>query len=61
MKKTKKLLLYLTDDQHRIIKLRATRMGMSMCNYILDAIADKFEKDTNLGWPEEIKDYAKGE
>jgi len=26
-------------------------MGMSMCNYILDAIADKFEKDTNLGWP----------
>lgn len=54
MKKSKKILLYVTDEQHKLIKLRAARMGISMSNYIVNAIYDKYDKDTKLGWPSDI-------
>ena len=46
----KKIIFEIPEQDHKIIKLRATEQNMSMKEWILQALADKLEKERNLGW-----------
>ncbi len=46
----KQLVLWLQKEHHKIIKQRALQMDISMTEWVLGAIHDRFEKEKTLGW-----------
>lgn len=46
----KKIIFLLPEQWHRKIKLQALEQNISMKQWVLDAIGDKFKKQKDLGW-----------
>jgi len=54
--KKKALMMWIDEEIHQIIKMRSAYMNQTMTNYVVEAIADRMEKERQRGWPDYLKD-----
>lgn len=48
MKKTKRLVIPITEQFHYALKMHATRIQMTMANYVTHALAEKMKRDAEI-------------
>lgn len=57
MKKEKRFILSMSEDDHKRIKARSAHMSISMNQYVMEAVATRFLTEIKLGWPEDLKPF----